>query len=162
MPQKNTSTTHPQVQIKNRGELRYLYMDSPWVQGVMSLKAPHVLVHDYAQRMMLWLLFDQQPTNIVQCGLGAGALTRLCEHHVRQAHVAVSAPNPGVIAAAHEQFFIRRPSKRIPIHQQRAEAFLSQSPHGHYGLLHVDAYGAEAAEPILGGLDFYAHWARRL
>lgn len=158
----NTSTQHPQVQIKDRGELRYMYLDSPWVQGVMSLKAPHVLVHDYAQRMMLWLLFDQQPNRIAQCGLGAGALTRFCEHYFPQAHIDVMEPNPNVITAAHEQFFIPTRSDRITIHRQCAQEFLSQSPDGHYDLLQVDAYGAEATEPVLGGVDFYKHCARSL
>src|SRR5690625_7575481 len=127
MPQKNTSTTHPQVQIKNRVELRYLFMDSRWVQGVMSLKAPHVLVHDYAQRMMLWLLCDQQPKNIVHCGLGAGALTRLCEHHCPHAHIDVLEPNPNVIAAADEQCVIPRQGDRLTIHPHCAEDYLNQS-----------------------------------
>src|SRR5690625_264241 len=40
---------------------------------------------------------------------------------------------------------------------------LSQpNPDGLYDLLQVDAYGAEATEPILGGVDFYAHCARSL
>lgn len=162
MTTDTSSEQHPTVQIKNRGELRYMYLDSPWVQGVMSLKAPHVLVHDYAQRMMLWLLFDQKPRRIAQCGLGAGALTRFCEHHFPHAHIDVIEPNPHVIKVAHEQFFIPKQSDRITIHRQCAAEFLSQSPDGYYDLLQVDAYGAEATEPILGGVDFYAHCARSL
>jgi len=156
------TTDFPDVQITDRGELRYLYLDSPWVQGVMSLKAPHILVHDYAQHMMLWLLFANRPRRIAQFGLGAGSLTRFCQHYFPQADIDVLEPNPKVIEAAHRHFFIPTQNAQVHIHQQCAEQFLHGTDDEQYDLLQVDAYGAEATEPVLGGADFYAHCARSL
>lgn len=158
----SSSCSYPRVRTEDHGELRYMYLDSPWIQGAMSLKAPHILVHDYAQRMMLGLLFDAHPQRIAQCGLGAGALTRFCAHYFPQAHIDVLEPNPNVIAAVHEHFFIPAHHPQLHIHRQCAQAFLSQCPDAHYDLIQVDAYGAEATEPALGGIDFYTHCARSL
>src|SRR5690625_4201512 len=108
----------PDVQITARGELRDLYLDSPWVQGVMSLKAPHILVHDYAQHMMLWLLFANRPRRIAQFGLGAGSLTRVCQHYFPQADIDVLEPNPQAIEAAHRHLCIPTPHAQVPLHPQ--------------------------------------------
>jgi len=156
------SDSFPSVQITDRQELRYLYLNSPWVQGVMSLKAPHVLVHDYAQHMMLWLLFTNQPKKILQCGLGAGALTRFCQHYFPKAQIDVVEPNPKVIQAAYDYFYISKKNTNLNIHQAYAEEFIPKTQPHTYDLLQLDAYGAQATQPAVGGQNFYAQCAKSL
>lgn len=157
-----TNPQHPDVQIKDRDDIRYMYLSSPWIQGAMSLKAPHELVHDYAQNMMIWLLFDQSPQKIAQLGLGAGTLTRFCQHYFPRAHIDVLEINPKVIQAVHEHFFIAERSTHVHIHEQCAQEFVSRAPAQSYDLLQVDTYGAQAVAPALGGVEFYRHCARIL
>ena len=60
--------------------VRFLHLDSIWVQGAMRLKKPEKLELEYVQRMMAWMLWrdarDMTQGTAVQLGLGAGALTR--------------------------------------------------------------------------------------
>lgn len=157
-----TTAEHPDVQIKDQDDIRYMYLSSPWIQGAMSLKAPHELVHDYAQNMMLWLLFNQAPHKIAQFGLGAGTLTRFCQHYFPQAEIEVLEINPKVIQAVHEHFFIPANNTHLRIHEQCAKDFIQQAPARTYDLIQVDAYGSEAVAPAIDGVEFYQHCARAL
>lgn len=157
-----TTQKHPEVQIKDHEHIRYMYLSSPWIQGAMSLKAPHMLVHEYAQNMMLWLLFNQSPQSIAQFGLGAGALTRFCQHYFPRAKIEVLEINPKVIDAVHQHFFIAEHSTHLCIHEQCAQEFITKAPDNTYDLIQVDAYGAQAVAPALGGVEFYRQCARAL
>ena len=69
----------PEVNVSDEGPIRHLHLGSEWVQGSMLMDAPTVLVHEYIQRMMAWLLFVDPATvpklQALQLGLGAASLT---------------------------------------------------------------------------------------
>ena len=72
----------PEVNFSDEGDIRHLHLDSIWIQGSMRMDDPLVLVHEYIQRMMAWLLFVD-PASVpkrqaLQLGLGAASLTKFC------------------------------------------------------------------------------------
>ena len=71
------SSSLPQATISEQDGVRYLHLDTPWVQGAMLLRQPRSLVLEYVQRMMAWMLWrsSEQLTqgHAVQLGLGAAA-----------------------------------------------------------------------------------------
>ena len=73
----------------------------------MLMDAPTVLVHEYIQRMMAWLLFIDSDTaprrQAMQLGLGAGSLTKFCHKEVRMKTVAIEL-NPQVLVACRGWF----------------------------------------------------------
>ena len=78
---------HTDVHFSDEGPIRHLHLDSIWIQGSMSIDAPQILVHQYVQRMMAWLLFVE-PASVpgrqaMQLGLGAGSLTKFCGKELR-------------------------------------------------------------------------------
>ncbi|MBL8318184.1 MAG: spermidine synthase, partial [Burkholderiaceae bacterium] len=70
----------PEATISESDGIRYLHLDTPWVQGAMKIGAPRVLVLEYVQRMMAWMLWrparELVQGHALQLGLGAAAITR--------------------------------------------------------------------------------------
>ena len=91
--------------------VRYLHLDSIWVQGAMRLAKPTQLELEYVQRMMAWMLWrpheEVAEGHAVQLGLGAAALTKFCHKVLRMPTTAVEL-NPTVIHACRLWFQIGR------------------------------------------------------
>src|SRR5690606_38462532 len=66
------------VTLSEFGGVRFLHFGTEWVQGAMRLRKPDWIELEYAQQMMAWMLFIEQPAHIAQLGLGTGALTKFC------------------------------------------------------------------------------------
>jgi spermidine synthase len=141
--------------------VRYLHLDTPWVQGAMLLKQPRMLVLEYVQRMMAWMLW-REPEQLaaghaVQLGLGAAAITRFTHQVLRVPTVAVEL-NPAVIAACRRWFRLPDDDERLQVHQADAAHWLRSGPalRGDVSVLCVDLYDHDAAAPVLDDEAFYA------
>jgi len=151
----------PDVNFSDHGDVRYLHLGTPWVQGSMLIDQPYDIHLDYVQRMMAWLLFVPlervASLQAMQLGLGAGALTKFCWKHVRMKTTAIEL-NPQVIAACRLWFKLPPDSSRLSVVLGDAAEVVS---HGHWrgqiDALQVDLYDHEAAAPVLDSADFYTH-----
>ncbi|MBW6495940.1 MAG: spermidine synthase, partial [Burkholderiaceae bacterium] len=72
----------PPITLSEEGGVRYLHFGSRWIQGAMRLRSPDRLELEYLQRMMAWLLFVAEPAQMLQIGIGAGALIRFCHRRL--------------------------------------------------------------------------------
>lgn len=146
--------------------VRYLHLDSIWVQGAMRLARPATIELDYVQRMMAWLLL-QEPAGLgrrhaVQFGLGAGAITRFCHGRLRMRTTAVEI-NPTVIAANRQWFRLPADGPRLAVVQADAGAWASAPERaGTVDVLCIDLYDHEAAGPVLDSEAFYGDVHRLL
>src|SRR5262245_20326025 len=50
----------PEATISEIDGVRYLHLDTPWVQGAMDMRRPRVVVLEYVQRMLAWMLWRPQ------------------------------------------------------------------------------------------------------
>jgi len=50
----------PEATISEMDGVRYLHLDTPWVQGAMDIRRPRVVVLEYVQRMLAWMLWRPQ------------------------------------------------------------------------------------------------------
>jgi spermidine synthase len=66
------------VTLSEQDGVRYLHFGTEWVQGAMRIRKPDWPELEYAQQMMAWMLFIEQPRAIAQLGLGAATLTKFC------------------------------------------------------------------------------------
>ena len=145
----------PEVTLSEADGVRYLHLDTPWIQGGMRIKKPQVVEIDYVQRMLASLLW--LPTEAlgkgqaVQLGLGAGALTRFTAVQLRMATTVVEI-NPQVIAINAAWFHLPEQAEVV---RGDAADWLQQAEDRSVQLLHVDLYDHEAAAPVLDGVDFY-------
>jgi spermidine synthase len=157
---RKESLTLPEVNFSDEGPIRHLHLDSIWIQGSMLIDAPTVLVHEYIQRMMVWLLFVDPNTvtkrQALQLGLGAGSLTKFCHKPLRMKTTAVEL-NPQVLAACRGWFKLPQDDRRLKVILADAEQEIKQPQwQGTVDALQVDLYDQEAAGPVLDSADFYA------
>ena len=132
----------------------------------MLLDAPTVLVHEYIQRMLAWLLFvdaDTVPKRLaMQLGLGAGSLTKFC-HKVLKMKTCAIELNPQVVMACRGWFKLPADNGRLQVVLADASVEI-QNPKwwGTIDALQVDLYDHEAAAPVLDSAAFYADCRRLL
>ena len=145
----------PEVTLSEQDGVRYLHLDTPWIQGGMRIKKPQVVEIDYVQRMLASLLWLPTATlgegNAVQLGLGAGALTRFTARQLRMPTTVVEI-NPQVIAINAAWFHLPEQAEVV---SGDAADWLQQAQQRSVRLLHVDLYDHEAAAPVLDDVDFY-------
>jgi spermidine synthase len=152
----------PEATISEQDGVRYLHLDTPWVQGAMRLKQPRALVLEYVQRMMAWMLWrtPEQLTQgrAVQLGLGAAAVTRYTRQVLRMPTLAVEL-NPAVIAACRRWFRLPDDDALLAVRLADAAAWLrsADAPRGQVSVLCVDLYDHDAAAPVLDDEVFYAN-----
>jgi len=163
---KKESLVLPEVNFSDEGPIRHLHLDSIWIQGSMLVDAPLVLVHEYVQRMMSWLLFIDPATvtdrQALQLGLGAASLTKFCHKVVRMKTAAIEL-NPQVVAACRGWFKLPQDDKRLQVILGDAEQEI-KNPRwlGAVDALQVDLYDQEAAGPVLDSAEFYADCRKAL
>ncbi len=151
----------PEVNFSDYGDVRYLHLGSPWVQGSMLMDKPYEIELEYVQRMMVWLLFCEASTvaaqHAMQLGLGSAALTKFCYKKLKMKTTAVEL-NPQVIAACRLWFKLPQDDLRLKvINADAAQEICRESHRGTVDALQVDLYDHEAAAPVLDSEDFYAH-----
>ncbi|MBT9503882.1 MAG: spermidine synthase [Burkholderiaceae bacterium] len=140
--------------------VRFLHLDSIWVQGAMRIRKPQALELDYIKRMMAWMLW--RPENeineghAVQLGMGAAALTRFT-HKVLRMQTTVVEINPSVIAACRAWFHLPDDDKRLTVQNTDAARWVADDANLQtVQVLNVDLYDQDAASPVLDDEAFYA------
>jgi spermidine synthase len=150
----------PFATISEHDGVRFLHLDTPWVQGAMLIREPRVLVLEYVQRMMAWMLWrpsaEVAAGHAVQLGLGAASITRFCHSVLRMPRVTAVELNPAVIAACRHGFKLPVNDARLTVIQADAGVWVADaSNHGSAQVLNVDLYDHDAAAPVLDSDTFY-------
>lgn len=162
----NPQDYYPEVNFSDDGPFRHLHLGTEWIQGSMLIEAPTLLVHEYIQRMMAWLLFIDPATvpqrQALQLGLGAGSLTKFCHKELRMQTTTIEI-NPQVLAACRGWFKLPQNNSRMQVVLGDAAQIIQQAQWlGTVDALQVDLYDEEAAAPVLDSADFYAHCRQTL
>ena len=149
----------PEVNFSEDGDIRYLHLASPWIQGSMLIKKPYDIELEYVQRMMAWLLFmpadEVAGAHAMQLGLGAGTLTKFCYKKLKMTCTAIEL-NPGVLHACRGWFRLPPDDERLRVViADAAQEIRSSEWKGVVDALQVDLYDHEAAAPVLDSEDFY-------
>ena len=132
----------------------------------MLIDSPQVLVHQYVQRMMAWLLFVDAATvtrrRAMQLGLGAGSLTKFCHKVLRMQTVAIEI-NPKVLTACRGWFKLPAENTRLQVVlADAAQEICNPRWWGTVDALQIDLYDHDAAAPVLDSEAFYADCRRLL
>ncbi len=156
----SANTGLPQVNHVDYGDMRFLHLGTPWVQGSMKISKPFDIHLEYVQRMMGWLLFtdlDQvHRLRAMQLGLGAASLTKFC-HLQLGMHTTAVELNPQVIATCRRWFSLPQDNANLHVLLADAAHIANQDTwHGKIDVLQVDLYDQEADRPALDSEAFYA------
>ncbi len=149
----------PEVSVSDDGDVRYLHLGTPWVQGSMKLAEPFEIDLEYVQRMMAWLLFVEpekvSKLHAMQLGLGAGAITKFCVKKLRM-KTSVVELNPQVISICRSWFKLPQDGPKLEVVLGDAAVEI-RNPRwlGTVDALAVDLYDHEAAAPVLDSAEFY-------
>jgi len=144
------------VTLSEQDGVRYLHFGTEWVQGAMRIRKPDWPELEYAQQMMAWMLFIEQPRAIVQLGLGAATLTKYCYRTFPEAGVTAVELNPSVIAICASMFKLPPEDERLNVLEMDAMDFvLDETNHGAIDVLQCDLYDATARGPVLDTPEFY-------
>lgn len=150
----------PMVTVSQHCGVRYLHLDTPWVQGAMRVSRPDALELEYVRRMLACLLWrpsrDLGKGHAVQLGLGAASITRFCHGRLRMRTTAVEI-NPAVIRACRAYFGLADNGHGLEVVCEDAGHWIARPrQRGTIDLLAVDLYDHEAAAPVLDSLEFYS------
>ena len=144
------------VTLSEQDGVRYLHFGTEWVQGAMRIRKPDWPELEYAQQMMAWMLFIDDPHAIVQLGLGAASLTKFSYRQFPQAQVTAVELNPSVIAICNSMFKLPPEDERLRVLEMDAMDFvLDDSNHDTIDALQCDLYDATARGPVLDTPEFY-------
>ncbi|MFC5473979.1 spermidine synthase [Paraherbaspirillum soli] len=144
------------VTLSEQGGVRYLHFGTEWVQGAMRIRKPDWPELEYAQQMMVWMLFNDQPQHIVQLGLGTAALTKFSYRQFPAARVTAIELNPSVLAICGSMFKLPPDDERLSVIEMDAMDFvMNDANHGTVDALQVDLYDATARGPVLDTPEFY-------
>ena len=145
------------VTLSEMDGVRYLHFGTEWVQGAMRLRKPDWLELEYAQQMMVWMLFAETPHHIVQLGLGTAALTKFCYRHFPAARVTAIELNPSVLQICESMFKLPANDDRLQVLEMDAMDFvMAPQNRDSVDVLQVDLYDATARGPVLDTPEFYA------
>ena len=144
------------VTLSEQDGVRFLHFGTEWVQGAMRLRKPDWIELEYAQQMMAWMLFNNDPRRIVQLGLGTGALTKFCYRQFPSAAVTAIELNPSVVTICESMFKLPASDERLSVLEMDAFDFVNDSAnHGSIDVLQADLYDATARGPVLDTPEFY-------
>lgn len=144
------------VTLSEQDGVRYLHFGTEWVQGAMRIRKPDWPELEYAQQMMAWMLWIEQPRRIAQLGLGTAALTKFCYKQFPEAHVTAIELNPSVIAICESMFKLPPNDDRLDVREMDALDYVNdEANHGTLDALQVDLYDATARGPVLDTPEFY-------
>ncbi|MYN41862.1 spermidine synthase [Duganella sp. FT109W] len=136
--------------------VRYLHFGTEWVQGAMRIRKPNWLELEYAQQMMAWMLWLEQPRRIAQLGLGTAALTKFCYTTFADAQVTAIELNPSVITICETMFKLPPNDTRLQVLEMDALDFVNDKANvDTLDALQVDLYDATARGPVLDTPEFY-------
>jgi spermidine synthase len=144
------------VTLSEQDGVRFLHFGTEWVQGAMRIRKPDWPELEYAQQMMAWMLFIEDPRAIVQLGLGAATLTKFCYRQFQEAQVTAVELNPSVIAICASMFKLPPEDERLRVLEMDALDFvLDGANRDTLDVLQCDLYDATARGPVLDTPEFY-------
>jgi spermidine synthase len=160
---KNRTPKFAPITLSEHDGVRYLHFGTEWVQGAMRVRKPDWIELEYAQQMMAWMLFLEQPRRIAQLGLGTGALTKFCYREYPESQITAVELNPKVIDVCHSMFQLPPDDDRLQVLQMDAEHFVCDPTNRRsLDVLQIDLYDATARGPVLESPAFYQACARCL
>ncbi len=156
-PKAPRKAKYAPVTLSEQGGVRFLHFGTEWVQGAMRLRKPDWLELEYAQQMMMWMLFNDDPQHIAQLGLGTASLTKFSYRQFPNAKVTAIELNPSVITICESMFKLPSNDDRLSVIEMDAMDFvMDEANHSTLDVLQVDLYDATARGPVLDTPEFYS------
>ena len=142
------------VEIRDSGDYRTLYFPTGTVQSRISLSNPHRLVLRYTRYMLLALLIQPEPENILIIGIGSGSFVRFFHHHFPRCHIDAVDYSKHIINMARGYFQLPENSKII-VHCDDGYRFLKNYSDIPYDIILIDAFDDQGMAPTIYSDQFF-------
>ncbi len=139
---------------------RRLHFTQYSTQSIMHLQDPDALITPYTRKMMSFLLFNSNPTEILMIGLGGGSLAKFCYRHLPNSRITVVEINKDVIALR-DHFFVPKDDDRFRVIHDDGARYMETLKHK-VDVVLVDAFDAEGIAASLPQSQFYLRAAAQL
>ena len=151
------------IRITEEDGVRYLEFGAHWIQGAMRLRNPWHLELEYGRSMMLPLLVRPEgwPRNVLQVGLGAGALAKFLYRHRPKAQIEVVEIDAEVALLAWQCFGLPDESARFRVEIDDAYRHVAASGE-RYDLILIDGFDSKAEAGRLDSAAYYRNCRARL
>lgn len=142
------------VEVRERGGVRTLHLDSDTVQSAMRVDRPDALELSYTRAMMGFLLFRPPPKRLVLVGLGGGSLAKFAYHHMPETRTIAVELDATVIDVARVYFGLPEECSRLRVVAGDGAQYLATEQRAVDALL-VDAYDGASLAASLASESFY-------
>ncbi len=149
------------VYVSEKFGVRSLHIGSDTVQSAMRIARPWDLELSYTRSMMAYLLFHEDPRDVLMVGLGGGSVAKYVHHHLPQARVRVLELDPQVVAIARQCFLVPPDDHRFEVIIGDGAEYMARADIA-ADLIMVDGYDAESHVEALATREFYRHCRERL
>jgi spermidine synthase len=151
----------PSVQVSERDGVRCLHLGSDRVQSALRVATPNCLELAYTRAMMGFLLFQDEPADVLMIGLGGGSMASFVHARMPRTRVVAVEIVPEVITAARLMFGLPPDDARLRVELADGAQFVAAHSAGADTIL-LDAYDDHCPTPALASGIFYAEARRAL
>lgn len=148
------------ITVYENQHLRYLTFGNQVEQSCINLAQPYRLEHSYTQAMLLSLILNPTPRNVLVFGLGGGSLLRALHFARPKLGIHAIEFRQSVIDVARE-FFSLPDSSKIVLHCNEAELFLDETDEV-FDTIFSDLYLADKVHELQQSLRFYQSCYKKL
>jgi spermidine synthase len=142
------------IEVRERGGVRTLHLDSDTVQSAMRVDRPDDLELSYTRTMMSFLLFQPPPRRVSLIGLGGGSLAKFMYRRMPEARVTAVEVDADVIDVARVYFGLPEPCGRLAFVVMDGARYV-ESVAGTLDALLVDAYDGSSLAASLSTERFF-------
>jgi spermidine synthase len=141
------------VEIRELGSQRWMHFGGEAIQSLIDLDHPELPVLAYTRAMLASLLFNPNPSRLLNLGVGGGSFERF--FHTKMPHLELTSveSNPVVIDLVRRFFQFPTEPKVIIDH---ADHFLS-TQHECFDIVLCDLFDRASHPPCLRDSNFYQH-----
>ena len=148
------------INLAEEGGVLSLQFCNRSLQSAMRIEDPYELALDYTRVMIGFLLFIDDPGEILIVGLGGGSLSKYCYRNFPKARTTTLEINPEVIALRKE-FLVPEDSDRFRVVQADAADYL-ETTYLQADLILLDGFDSTGLPESLSSKSFYFNCRRAL
>ena len=146
------------IEIVETDGVRALHFGTDPRQSSMFIGAPNELHSKYVRAMMVWLLFKEQPENVLMIGVGGGLLSKYLLYQFPECQIKAIEFRQAIVKIA-RRFFALPLDPRLKVKIGDGAHYIqqqSQQNHKQHDLIMIDAFDDEGMADTMQGINLFS------
>lgn len=149
------------VDVSEKNGVRSLHLGSDAIQSSMRLKDPYELVLGYSRCMFAFLLFREEPADMVLIGLGGGSITKFVHRYMARTRITSVELSAQVVQVARSLFFLPPDDARHTVVVGDGADYINRLKKP-VDVIFLDAYSADGIVQELSSEPFFCRCREQL